>query len=226
MVAFCRVPVDMKKPDPNLGKYGIVDWGRVTRTETVIAKLVEREHYETMMEVRGQRGTYQFSADSIGAGVFGTLEVPVGGLVALCVDPMRPERSTIYEMPPNWSGGEDLLAAAFPISAPPIVDQMKSLAPLYATESELSASADRGTLKMTPASHYLVRAKVVAQDGGLWKMEDWWLEVPKIKGANLVAAGKRLWFVIETPTFETDVADNKKKLVAKAVMVFDEIFPQ
>ena len=128
-------------------------------------------------------------------------------------------------MPSNWSGGQDLLIAAFAIKAPPIVDQLKSIAPLYITDMDLRVSADKGALRMQPASHYLVWAKVKAQDGGLWEMEDWWLEVPKVKGADLVTAGKRQWFVIETPTFQTD-ADGKKKLVAKAVAVFAEIFPQ
>jgi tRNA A-37 threonylcarbamoyl transferase component Bud32 len=221
MMTWCRIPIDVKSPDPKLGKYGVVDWGPVTRTETVIASLGDQEHYQDMMEVRGARATYRFDAGGIGAGVFGTLDLPTGTLVALCVDPNRPEKSTIYDLPGHWSGGEDLLIAAFPIKAPPIVEQMKSLAPLHITDMDLRVSVDRGTLRMQPAAHYLVRAKVIAQDGALWQMEDWWLEVPKVKGADLVSAGKRLWFVIETPTFQSD-----KKLVAKAVMIFDEIFPQ
>jgi hypothetical protein len=56
-------------------------------------------------------------------------------------------------------------------------------------------------------------------------MEGWFLDVPKVKGADLVKAGKWLWFVIEAPTYEQN-PDGKAKLVAKAAMIFDEIFPQ
>ena len=51
---------------------------------------------------------------------------------------------------------------------------------------------------------------------------DWWLEVGNIKGAGLVEANQRVWFVIEPPVFEPG---DEPKLVAKAVLVIAELLP-
>jgi len=224
MMAYCHLPIDPKHPDPALGKYGVIDWGTVTRKERVIAKLVDREFYMQLYEVRGQRESYRFD-DDIGVGTFGRLDVAVGQLVALCVDPFRPEKSDIYDLPANWQGGLDLITSAFPIAGPPIVDQLKSLAPLHVEAGKLEISGDKGKLQIKPAAHYLVRTKAQAADGARWDMKHWWLEVPKVKGADLVAPGKYLWFVIEAPVFEPGAEGEKPKLVAKAAMIFDEIIP-
>ncbi len=225
LIAFCRLPMDPKRPDPALGRFGIIDWGTVVKREIVVAKLVDREMHELLYEVRGQRDTYQFDGSSIAAGVFGILDVPIGTQVALCVDPMRPEKSTIYELPPPWNNGVDLMGSVLPITRPPLVDQMKTLAPLHVDDRDFEISGEKGELKMKPAGHYLVRATVKAADGDRWDMGKWWIEVPKVKGAELVAAGKRLWLVIEKPRFEDGGEGNKPKLIAKVAMVFDEILP-
>jgi hypothetical protein len=218
--------MDVKNPDPALGRFGIIDWGTVTKRETVIGKIVDREEYVSAYEVRGARDTYKFDGGSVGAGVFGKLDVPVGQLVALCIDPMRPEKSDIMELPAPWNGGLDLMGSVLPLTAPPLVDSIKSLAPLHIDDLDLSVSGDKGKLKMKPASHYLVEAKVLAADGNRWDMGKWWIEVPKgVKGGDLVAEGKRLWFVIETPVFEPQSDGNKSKLVAKVAGVLEEVLP-
>nr|MBA3503867.1 hypothetical protein [Deltaproteobacteria bacterium] len=225
MMAWCRVPIDVKKPDPALGKHGVVDFGIVTRKEKVIATLVDREEYQLMYEVKGQRETYQFDGDSIGAGVFGVFDVPVGTEVALCGDPNRPEKSTIYKLPPQWPGGQDLILAVFPLKGTPALDQLKKWSPLHVDDLKLEVSGDRGKLVVKPAAHYLVQAKPRARDGERWDMKNWWIEVGKIKGADLVTPDKFVWFVIEAPVFEPGAEGEKPKMVAKAVLVLDEIIP-
>jgi tRNA A-37 threonylcarbamoyl transferase component Bud32 len=223
MMAWCRVPIDVKQPNPALGKHGIVDFGVVTRKEKVIATLGDREEYQLLYEVKGQRQTYRFDSDAIGAGVFGELDVPVGTEVALCINPSRPELSTLYKLPPPWSGGVNLMTAVFPTKGPHALDQLKKWSPLHVDDLKLEVSGMRGSLQVKPASHYLVQAKPIAKDGDRWDMKRWWLEVGKIKGADLVAPDKLVWFVIEAPTFEPD--GDKTKMVAKAVLVLDEIIP-
>ena len=225
MMAWCRVPVDVKQPDPALGKHGVVDFGVVTRKEKVIATLVDREVYQQLYEVKGQRQTYRFDTNAISGGVFGVLDVPIGTEVALCIDPNRPELSTMYQLPPQWSGGVNLMTSVFPIKGTPALDQLKKWSPLHVDDLKLEVSGDRGSLQVKPAAHYLVQAKPRAKDGARWDMNNWWLEVGQIKGAELVQPDKLVWFVIEAPTFESGAEGEKPKLVAKAVLVLDEIIP-
>ena len=225
MMAFCKLPIDAARPDPKLGTHGVVDWGKVTRRETVIATLVDRERYMEMYEVRGQRGAYRFDGGSIAAGALGKLDVPVGQLVALCVDPNRPEKSTIYKLPAPWDGGQDLLQSVIPLSAPPRLGKLAAFSPLHVDEFKLSNSGDKGKLLLPPAPHYLVRAKVEARDGARWDMGKWWLETEGAKGADLVREGKLVWLVIRPPVFEAGVEGEKPRLVAHAAMILDEIFP-
>ena len=131
----------------------------------------------------------------------------------------------MYKLPANWPGGLDILASAFPITGQPVVDQLKQWSPLMVDDLKLEISGDKGKLQVKPASHYLVQAKPVALDGKRWDMKKWWIEVGKVKGADLVQPGKLVWFVIEAPTFEPGAEGEDPKLVAKAVMVLDEIIP-
>lgn len=222
MIAFCQIPADVTK---STRRDGVVDWGRVTRKEKVIAKLGDRESYMTLFEVRGARGQYQFDDDVIGAGPYSSLDVPVGQLVALCIDDGRPERSEIYQLPGNWPGGLDVVRSVVPLTAAPRVDAFKALAPRHVRDLDLQVSGEKGALKVKPASHYLVRARPVADDGGRWDMKHWWIDATKAKGANLVSAGKLVWFVLEAPVFEPGPPGEKPRMVAKAVMVLDEILP-
>jgi len=221
MTAFCKIPIDVKKPDPSLGA-GAIDVGTVMRKETVIATVADRESYLELYEVRGQRDRYRFQAS---AGALGTLDIPVGQEVALCIDPGRSEKSDIYQVPSSWSGGLDLVAAVVPLTGPPRLDQLKAFSPLHIEDGKLVVSGDKGTLQMKPAAHYLVHAKIGAADGARWDMKNWWLEVGKVKGAEFVAPGKFVWLVIEKPVFETGVEGEKPRLVAKAVLVIDELLP-
>ena len=225
MMTFCKVPIDAAHPDPSLGKYGVVDWGKVTRRETVIATLVDRERYMEMYEVRGKRGTYQFDGGGVAAGALGKLDVPVGQLVALCVDPNRPEKSTIYKLPAPWAGGQDLMQSVLPLAAPPRMGKLAALAPLHVDEFKLANSGAKSKLSLPPAAHYLVRAKAEARDGARWDMGKWWLDTAGAKGADLLREGKLVWLVIAPPVFEPGPEGEKPRLVAQAAMVLDEIFP-
>ena len=225
MIAWCKFPIDVKKPDPALGRDGVIDWGTVARKEKVIATLVDRESYLLLYEVKGQRGNYVFDGSSISAGALGILDLPIGQQVALCIDPFRSEKFDLYQLPANWKGGLDIMTSVFPITGTPVVDQLKSLSPLHIEDGKLQVSGDKGKLQIKPATHYLVRTKAIAADGKRWDMKNWWLDVGKVKGADLVAPGKSLWFVIEAPVFEPGAEGEKPKLVAKAAMVLDEIIP-
>ncbi|MDQ3370464.1 MAG: hypothetical protein M3680_34015, partial [Myxococcota bacterium] len=225
LTTWCKIPIDAAHPDPALGP-GVADWGRVTRREEVTGTFAEdREVAMLLYEVRGQRATYRFNGASH-AHTIGTLDVPVGQLVALCEDPQR-EPSTLYELPAPWKGPLNLFVAALPISGPPLTASFAKLAPLHLPALTLRRDGGDGRISIASNRRYLVHAKVEGADGDRWDMGQWWLEVPRgTRGAGLVATGQLLWFVIEQPTLEATADPKHPKLVVRAVHVQDELFPR
>lgn len=220
--AFCRIPVDAAKPGPEAGRHGVADWGKVTRRELGLLKLGNRTHHAPLYEVKGFRGTYRFTADHW-ENTVGVMDAKVGSWVVVCVDQM----SDLYELPPGWQNPLATLTAMVPVSRPPRVDEIAKWNPLHISDLALRRDGGYGKTSLDVSRRYLLRAKLESHEGGIrWDMSSWWMDVPaNVPGANLVAAGKRLWFVVEGLTFEEPADGSKPRLVVRAVAVVDDLFP-
>jgi len=220
--AFCRIPIDAAKPGPEAGRHGVADWGKVTRRELGMLKLGNRTHQAPLYEVKGFRGTYRFTADHW-ENTVGVMDAKVGGWVVLCVDQM----SDLYELPPGWQNPLVTLAAMVAVSRPPRVDEIAKWNPLHISDLAFRRDGGYGKTSMDTSRRYLLRAKLESHEGGTrWDMSRWWLDVPAtIPGANLVGAGKRLWFVVDGITFEEQADGSKPRLVTRALAVVDDLFP-
>ncbi len=220
--AFCRIPTDAAKPGPEAGRHGVADWGKVTRRELVQLKLGNRAHFAPIYEVKGLRGTYRFTADHW-ENTVGVMDAKLGQWVVLCVDQM----SDLYDTPPEWQKPLATLTAMVPVSRPPRVDEIAKWNPLHVSDLAFRRDGGYGKTSMDVSRKYFFRAKLESYEGGTrWDMSGWWMDVPaNIKGANLVAAGKRLWFVVEGLTFEEPADGSKPRLVVRALAVVDDLFP-
>ena len=220
--AFCRIPVDAAKPGPEPGRHGVADWGKVTRRELGVLKLGNRSHHAPLYEVKGFRGTYRFTADHW-ENTVGVMDARVGQWVVLCVDQM----SDLYDLPPGWQKPLATLSAMVPVSRPPRVDEIAKWNPLHISDLALRRDGGYGKTSLDTSRRYLLRAKLEAHEGGIrWDMSKWWLDVPaNVPGANLVAAGKRLWFVVEDLKFEEQADGSAPRLVVRALAVVDDLFP-
>ncbi|MBA3391115.1 MAG: hypothetical protein H0T89_00640, partial [Deltaproteobacteria bacterium] len=222
-LSWCRLPMDPKNPDPALGR-AVLDWGRVTRREVVMAMLVDTEHRMMLYEVRGTRGTYRFNGGSHD-NTHGTLDVPVGQLVVFCEDALR-EPSELYALPAAWKGPLNLMTSVLPISAPPKLAAIAKHAPLHIDWITLLRDGTDGKSTLLAGRRYLVYAKVEAVDGTRLDMGKWTIELPaSTPGANLAATGKRLWFVFEKPILEATDDPKKPHLVVHALHVQADMFP-
>ncbi len=220
--SFCRIPIDAAKPGPEAGRHGVADWGKVTRREFVQLKLGNRAHFAPMYEVKGFRGSYRFTADHW-ANTVGVMDAKLGQWVVLCVDQM----SDLYDTPPEWAKPLATLTAMVPVSRMPRTDEIAKWNPLHISDLSLRRDGGYGKTSLDTSRRFLFRSKLESHEGGTrWDMSGWWMDVPaNIKGANLVAAGKRLWFVVEGLTFEEQADGSKPRLVVRAVAVVDDLFP-
>lgn len=220
--AFCRIPIDAANPGPEKGRHGVADWGKVTRRELVQLKLGNRPHFAPMYEVKGFRGTYRFTADHW-ENTVGVMDQKVGGWVVLCVDQM----SDLYDTPPEWAKPLATLTAMVPVSRMPRTDEIAKWNPQHISELALRRDGGYGKTSLDTSRRFLFRSKLESHEGGTrWDMSGWWMDVPaNIKGANLIAAGKRLWFVVEDLKFEEQADGSKPRLVVRAVAVVDDLFP-
>jgi len=217
MDAFCHIPYDAAHPDPATHA-PIVDWGKVTKVADEHGALGDRPVTLRVIEVAGQRDRYRFD-DEIGA--LGRLETHVGDMLALCEEDHGSD-SNIYKLA---AGGLGRVLSVVPITKPPRIVELANLAPLHIDDVVLLRDGGDGKITLDPDRRYLVHAKVTAADGDRWAMDKWWLEVPSgIRGGNLVAAGKRLWIVVEQPKLEDQPA-GKPHLVLRAAAVIDDLFP-
>jgi len=208
----CHLPTDPDHPDAALGK-PVADWGQVTRRERVPAQLAGRELTLTMYEVAGHRGTYRFKDEAPG----GRLVAQVGDLLVLCVTDDQP----IYTLPAAWSGMVRVSAA--PVSAPPRITEVASLAPLHVSDRAFVAAVPGHPPRLPAGRRYLVHAKVGAADGTRFAMGGWVLDVPE--GVPGIATGRAPWLVVEEPTWEDAPEGGKPHLVLRAVAAIDSMFP-
>ena len=213
MAQECKIPFNFAHPVLPKGFHSdrdVADWGKVTKVQDESGNLGDRPETLRMIYVQGQRRTYKISDDLHALGV---LQVNPGDLLALCPE----DQSDVHQLA---SGPLDTILTAVTLSAPPRSPELASLAPEHVNEMDIVVAATSKYRPLDPSRRYLVQAQVHAADGGLWEMDRYWLEVPSgIRGASLVAAKKRLWFVVEHPRFEG------KRFVVTAAAVIDDLFP-
>jgi hypothetical protein len=215
--AFCDIPYDFANPETKRrSNYEVVDWGKVTKVVTETGTLGERRFSLDIVYLQGQRELYRFDTDLL----VGELPMPkIGDYLAICPE----DDSNIYQLP---GGPLRKSRAVITLSGPPRMADAAKYKAIHINELKIVAEAEyqRGTLASD--RRYLVNGKVTKQDGNLWLMDRYWLEVPKgIKGADRVAAGKRLWFIMDKPELVDPPSGDKKRLVMHAVAVVDDPFP-
>ena len=112
------------------------------------------------------------------------------------------------------------------MSGPPRVAEIAKLDPIHIMEIQMVAEGLQGKFsRIDPARRYLIHGQVQKADGARWQMDRYYMEVPHgVHGANLIATGKSLWFVVANLRFEDD-GSGKKTLVVDAAYVLDELFP-
>lgn len=212
--AFCFIPYDFSKPNATW-RHLILDWGTVTKIDTEAGTFRDETIHANVITVRGQRRTYRFDDELL----VGRIVTKVGALLAICED----DQSDIYQL----AGGPlDRTRAVITLSAPPKLDVAARLQAKHIPDIKIAAAAvHNGLGDLDPNGRYLINAKVEAIDGPLWKMDRYWMDVPKgTPGAAKLAAKKRLWMIVEKPEI-VDQADGSKHLVVHAAAILDEIFP-
>ncbi|NVB79622.1 MAG: serine/threonine protein kinase [Kofleriaceae bacterium] len=212
--AFCHIPYDFSKPNFTYRSM-VLDWGTVTKMETETGTFRDEPIHMNVITVRGQRRTYRFDDDLL----VGRLVTKVGALLAICED----DQSDIYQL----AGGPlDRTRSVITLSAPPKIDDAARLQAKHLPEIRIAAAAVHKSIgDLDPNGRYLINAKVEAIDGALYKMDRYWLDVPKgTPGASKIGVKKRLWMVVEKPEIQ-DQADGSKHLVVHAAAILDEIFP-
>jgi hypothetical protein len=191
MSAFCYIPFDAAHPDPSIGVFMVMDWGKVTKVEQVPGQLGDTPITLEVIEIAGQRGRYRVKN---GFGALGYLDsVKPGDLLALCPED---DDNNVYQL----AGGPLMRThQVVPISAAPRTAELAHLAPRYVSSTKLRVAAEAGTLE---AGHYLVRARIGSADGDHFEIEQWWIDgTQSAVGANQIATGKILWLVVSDPRF-------------------------
>jgi hypothetical protein len=214
MDMFCRIPID---PAHVTGqKFGVADWGKVIKVEDELGEFRDEQITETVITVQGQRDTYRIDAEFLDE----QLSSSVGDWLALCVED---QNNNIYGLSggPTWR-----THSVITISGPPRVGEIAKLDPIHIPEIKMVAEGLHGEFKdIDPARRYLIRGEVKAAAGGRWLMDRYTMQVPAgIPGGKLIAAGKRLWFVVDHLRFEADDT-GKNHLVVDAAYVIDDLFP-
>ena len=209
----CTIPID---PAHVTGRtFGVADWGKVTSVQDEIGSFQDEAITETVITVQGQRRSYRFDADFLDTHV----DAKVGDWLAVCPE----DESNLYQL----SGGATWRThSIITMSGPPRVAEIAKYDPIHVMELRLVAEGLQGKFnRIDPTRRYLIHGRVQKADGARWLMDRYHMEVPHgVHGANLIATGKSLWFVIGNPRFEDD-GTGKQGLVVDAVYVLDELFP-
>jgi predicted Ser/Thr protein kinase len=219
MASLCHIPYDFGHPELRKGAspdFDVADWGQVTKVADEPARIADNEFTMHLIYVQGQRRTYKIHDD---LGVLGVVPAKPGDLLALCPE----DQSDVYQLA---SGPLDKAITAVTLSAPPRVGEVAALKPVHVDEMAIvyDATAAPKLRRLDPERHYLFSGYVREADGALWKMDRYWLEVPaQTRGASLVAAKKRLWFVVGNPHEIEDASGTK--FVVTAAAVLDDLFP-
>ena len=212
--AFCEIPYDFANPESKR-RMQVVDWGKVTKIVEEVGELGERKFKQNVIFLQGQRKSYRFDDDTL----VGKLVTKPGDLLAICPE----DDSDIYQL---TGGPTTKIRGVVTLSAPPRIAEAAKYKALHIPDIRIAAESlyQRGTLDT--GRRYLINAKVEKVDGDLWLMDRYWLDVPKgIKGADKVAAKKRLWMIVEKPTLVEHPGEDKKRLVMHAVAILDDVFP-
>src|SRR5690606_7907546 len=115
--------------------------------------------------LQGQRDTYRFRDELL----VGRLQTQVGALLAICPD----DKDDFWQL----SGGPTFKTrAVITLSAPPRIAEAAKYKAHHIPEIKIAADGASGRLRLDPTKRYLVYAKVVAEDGALWKMDRYWLD--------------------------------------------------
>ncbi len=211
--AFCRIPTDFEKPGTK-SNHGVVDWGKVTKVEDEVGTFREEQFNETIITMRGQRKIYRFTSDFLDS----VVTTKVGELVAIC-----PEgESDIYRL----SGGPTTVTrAVITLSAEPPILTAAKLGAKHISDIQLAAESGRKQLdRLEPDGRYLIHAKVYGVEGSRYRMDRYFLEVPKgMKNDELLVPKQHVWMVVEKPTFEE--ISGEKVLVVRAAAILTELFP-
>jgi hypothetical protein len=209
----CTIPMD---PAHVTGRtFGVADWGKVISVQDEVGTFQDEPIQETVITVQGQRRAYRFDADFLDSHVDAT----VGEWLAVCPE----DESNLYQL----SGGATWRThSIITMSGPPRVAEIAKLDPIHIMEIRMVAEGLQGKFtRIDPARNYLIHGKVMKADGARWQMDRYYMEVPRgVHGANLIATGKSLWFVVKNLRFEDD-GSGKKTLVVDAAYVLDELFP-
>lgn len=211
--AFCRIPTDFEKPGTK-SNFGVVDWGKVTKVEDEVGTFREEQFSESIITMRGQRKTYRFTSEFLDS----VVTTKVGELVAICPE----SESDIYRL----SGGPTTVTrAVITLSAEPPILTAAKLGAKHISDIQLAAESGRKQLdRLEPDGRYLIHAKVHGVEGSRYRMDRYWLDVPRgMKNEDLLVPKKHTWLVVEKPTFEE--ISGEKVLVVRAAAILTELFP-
>ena len=213
--AFCRIPTDFA----NTGlprNFGVVDWGIVTKVETEAGTFRDETIQETIITLRGQRKTYRFTSDFLDT----VVTTNVGAHLAICPE----DQNDLYRL----SGGPtDLTRAVITMSGPPKTTVAAKLGAKHVYDLALAATSGRKRFddRITADGTYLVHAKIHGIDGPRYRMDRYWMQVPKgLKNEDKLETNKLYWLVVEKGAF-VEIEGNEQ-LVVKAAAILDDIFPQ
>jgi serine/threonine-protein kinase len=212
--AFCRIPTDFAHTGyPR--NFGVVDWGVVTKVENESGTFRDETIHETVITLRGQRKTYRFTADFLDSYV----DTKVGAHIAICPE----DQSDLYRLA---GGPTDLTRAVITMSGPPKTLVAAKLGAKHTSDISLAATSLRKRFddRITADGTYLVHAKIHGVDGPRYRMDRYWMQVPKgMKNEDKLETNKLYWFVVEKGTFVE--IEGKEQLLVKAAAILDDIFP-
>ncbi len=213
--AFCRIPTDFA----NTGyerNFGVLDWGKVTKVEREAGTFREETIHETVITLRGQRKTYRFTADFLDSYV----DAKVGDLLAICPE----DESDIFRL----SGGPtDKTRAVITLAGPPKTQVAAKLGAKHIDDIQLAAVSGRKRFddRITADGRYMVNAKVYGIDGPRYRMDRYWMQVPKgMKGEDKLQTNAVVWLVVENLEFVE--IEGKEQLLVHAAAILDDIFPK
>jgi serine/threonine-protein kinase len=213
--AFCRIPTDFA----NTGyprNFGVLDWGKVTKVENEAGTFREETIHETIITLRGQRKTYRFSADFLDTFV----DAKVGDLLAICPE----DESDIFRL----SGGPtDKTRAVITLGGPPKTQVAAKLGAKHIDDIQLAAVSGRKRFddRITADGRYMVRAQVYGIDGPRYRMDRYWMQVPKgMKGEDKLQTNASVWLVVENLEFVE--IEGKEQLLVHAAAILDDLFPK
>jgi len=213
--SFCRIPTDFA----NTGypkNWGVLDWGVVTKVEDESGTFRDETIHETVITMRGQRKTYRFTAEFLDTYV----STQVGASLAICPE----DQNDLYKL----SGGPtDLTRAVITMSGAPKTLVAAKLGAKHISDLSLAAASlnKRFDNRVTEDGRYLIHAKIYGIDGPRYRMDRYWMKVPKgMKGEDKLDTNKLVWLVVEAPEFVE--IEGKETLVVTAAAILDDIFPQ